>query len=293
MPPFTPTQARYLSFIHAYITGFGQPPAESEIAEAMRVSAPSVNQMIKTLEKKGLIRRQPGVARTIEVLVPAESLPPWNKKMVRTVYQWMPMAPQAAGEQRDSHGEAGMIYQLKITLLGIEPPIWRQIETPDVTLAELHELIQTAMGWTNSHLHQFEIDGGRYVDEWLLQDDFDDNDAMGYSGVWLSDFINPDQPTLSLRYEYDFGDGWEHSVELEQVKSAAPGVRYPRCTAGARACPPEDVGGIYGYAQCIAALADPEHEEHEQYLEWVGRYDPAAFDLNRTTRALRRGLPGT
>src|SRR5690606_23542667 len=98
---------------------------------------------------------------------------------------------------------------------------------------------------------------------------------------------------LTMRYEYDFGDGWEHSVELEQVKPAERGVRYPRCTAGARACPPEDVGGIYGYAEFVAALADPQHEEHEHYLEWIGPYDPDVFDPNRATRAMRKGLPGS
>lgn len=308
MPQFTPTQGRYLSFIHAYTAGFGEPPAESEIAEALRVSPPSVNQMIKTLEKKGLIRRQPGVARTLEVLVPASDLPRWNKTIVRTTYEWGPAKPRkakgrssllTADDPQDSADSAGdvlaeddSIYQLKITLLGTEPPIWRRIETPDVPLEELHELIQTAMGWTNSHLHQFEIDGGRYVNDWLMQDGFDDPDSMAYSDVWLSDFINPQQPKLQILYEYDFGDGWEHLVELERVKPADPGMRYPRCTEGARACPPEDVGGIYGYADCVAALADPRHEQHEHYREWIGEYDPEAFSPTQATRAMRQGLPG-
>lgn len=308
MPQFTPTQGRYLAFIHAYTAGFSEPPAESEIAEALRVSPPSVNQMIKTLEKKGLIRRQPGVARTIEVLVPASSLPRWDKTIVRTTYQWGPVRPRKAKElppplqpdaTQDSTDSAGdvvaeddPIYQLKITLLGIEPAIWRRIETPDVPLEKLHDLIQTAMGWTNSHLHQFKIDGGRYVNAWLMQDGFDDPDAMEYSDVWLSDFINPQKPKLQIHYEYDFGDGWEHTVELEQVKSVEPAARYPRCTEGARACPPEDVGGIYGYADCVAALANPRHEQHEEYSEWVGKYDPDAFSPAKATRAMRQGLPG-
>lgn len=288
MPSYTPTQGRYLAFIHAYTEGFGLPPAESEIAEAIGVAPPSVNQMMKTLERKGLIRRQPGVPRSIEILVPTDDLPKWRKTITRTVNQWVMTRPRTPSP---IPGKPSTIYQLKITLLGTKPPIWRRIETADVTLGTLHELIQTSMGWTNSHMHQFEIMGERYTDPRFMMDDLDDTGPTDYSGIRISDLVRKHGPRLKLLYEYDFGDGWQHSVVLERVDDAEPGQKYPRCTEGQGACPPEDVGGVYGFADYVEAITNPDHEDHQQLMEWNGPFDPAAFDPKQATRAMRKGLP--
>ncbi len=134
MTDLTPTQVRYLAFIHAYTAGFGLPPAESEIAAAIGVSPPSVNQMMKALEKKAFIRRQPGVPRSIEILIAADAIPKWNgKRITRTVREWTRDRPtkQKAGRV-SGHREA--MYRFKITLKDAEPAIWRRIETKDLTL---------------------------------------------------------------------------------------------------------------------------------------------------------------
>ncbi len=163
MAEVTPTQGRYLAYIHAYTAGFGLPPAESEIAQAMGVSPPSVNQMMKTLERKGLIRRQPGVPRSIEILVADDAIPKWKgKRITRTVRVWALARPAARHLEQASDGKAA-VYRFKIVLQDTDPAIWRRIETKDVTLEKLHKLIQTAMGWTNSHLHQFEIAGATVI----------------------------------------------------------------------------------------------------------------------------------
>jgi len=287
MTEFTATQGRYLAFIHAYIDGFGLPPAESEIAKAIGVAPPSVNQMMKTLEKKNLIRRQPGVPRSIEILVSSEVIPKWKgKRITRTVKVWMLDEPAQSGNG-PSGGNAS-IYRLKITLRNSAPPIWRRIETRDVTPKQLHELIQTAMGWTNSHLHQFEVGDVRYTDPRFLIDDFG---AVDYSGIAVSNLIAEHGSKLRFSYEYDFGDGWEHDLVLEEMIEAEPGKRYPRCIDGERACPPEDVGGIYGFADYVKAITNPNDDEYEELIEWNGPFDPDKFSAAVATRRMKKGLP--
>jgi len=168
------------------------------------------------------------------------------------------------------------IYQLKITLKYIRPPIWRRIEVPgDVTLDELHLILQAAMGWTNSHLHQFKV-GKIYYGEPSI-DEFSDLNLKDESKARLHNVLA--KPKQKMIYEYDFGDGWEHEILLEKVLQPDSVVRYPRCIGGARACPPEDCGGTGGYMNFLEAIADPEHEEHEEYLDWIGgEFDPEKFD---------------
>lgn len=291
MPDFTPTQGRYLSFIRAYTEGFGIPPAEAEIAQALGVTPPSAHQMIKTLEKRGLIERQAGVARSIRIVIDAESIPSWSGAAIcRTVTEWVTPAslrPRVMGRA----GQGGRIYQFKIVLAGSKPPIWRRIETTDVSLDAFHEHIQTAMGWTNSHLHQFEIGSKRYSDPRFMEDPFDDFGATDYTGIKISELVKQFGEKLRMTYEYDFGDGWEHSVVLEKISHADSRQTYPRCTGGARACPPEDIGGVYGYEHYLEAIGDPDHEEHVDYMEWNGECDPDAFDSEEATRAMQQGLP--
>jgi len=184
------------------------------------------------------------------------------------------------------------IFQFKITLLGIEPPIWRRIQTKDCTLDKLHEHIRTAMGWTNSHLHHFIIDGVRHGDPELLCEGWEDKDPpVNSRRTKISKIVPANGKRFAFDYEYDFGDGWEHEVLFEGFLPAKKGVRYPLCVEGARACPPEDVGGIYGYQEYLEAMADPKHEEHDSYMEWSGPFAPEAFDAKAATNEMRKGLP--
>ncbi len=288
MADFTPKQGQYLAFIRAYTEGFGFPPAESEIAKAIKVSPPSVNQMMKTLERKNLIRRRAGVPRSIEILVSPRAIPSWKKRITSTQKIWVRVDPTERSTGR-SKGKAD-VYFFKITLKDTRPPIWRRIETKDVTLGKLHELIQTAMGWKNSHLHQFEIGGTRYTDPRVMQDVFDDFGAISYAGVRVSDLVSQHGTKLRIGYEYDFGDGWQHSIVLEKVTAAEPGVRYPRCIDGDRACPPEDVGGAWGFADFVKTITNSSHEQHDEFLEWNGPFDPTEFDAKQASRRMRKGL---
>jgi Plasmid pRiA4b ORF-3-like protein len=175
------------------------------------------------------------------------------------------------------------VHQLDVTLNDIEPRIWRRIEVPSsITLAALHDVIQRAMGWQGYHLHQFEIGDTVYgVDdgEGWGPDAVDENRAR------LAD-VAPEGTVFT--YEYDFGDSWQHSIKVVQVAAPAT-TSYPRCVAGERACPPEDCGGAWAYAELVEALADPRHEQHGELLEWVGdSFDPAEFDLAQVNARLAR-----
>jgi hypothetical protein len=178
---------------------------------------------------------------------------------------------------------ARQIYQVKISLGDVIPEVWRRVALPGgYTLDRVHRVIQLAMGWQDYHLHSFEIDGVQYGQpdpdgELDLRDELD---------VRLDSVAGKDAQFL---YTYDFGDWWEHEVVVEQIDPGSPDERYPICLAGENACPPEDVGGAYGYAGFLAALADPEHPEHEAMVEWIGRpFDPRHFDPDRATALLRR-----
>ena len=183
------------------------------------------------------------------------------------------------------------LYQFKITLLESEPPIWRRIQTKNCSLDKLHEHIQTAMGWQNCHLHQFEIDGERYGDPQLLDDGFEDCECIDSTITKLNDVLPKDGKPFRFKYEYDFGDSWVHDVSFEGSLRAENGGRYPQCLEGERACPPEDVGGVWGYAEYLEAITDPSHEQHEDFLEWRGSFDAEQFDAVKATKAMRRGLP--
>jgi pRiA4b ORF-3-like protein len=182
------------------------------------------------------------------------------------------------------------VYQFRVELQGTQPPIWRRIQVEDCTLEVLHLVIQGAMGWDLSHLYEFEVQGVRYTSrspaglDWGGDVDLDGADA---GSVRISELM-PSNHRLQLRYVYDFGDSWEHVVKLEQVLSATPGTRYPLCIDGARACPPEDCGGLYGYFDFVAAITDPRHEQHEEMLDWHGPYNPEAFDVSTATKTMRK-----
>jgi hypothetical protein len=177
------------------------------------------------------------------------------------------------------------IYQLKVTLKGSKPPIWRRLLVPDdVTLARLHHIIQAAMGWWDYHLHQF-IVGGNYFG--VPDPEYFDWIDMQDERKFKLNQIAPGEKHKFI-YEYDFGDSWEHVILVEKVLPPEPGATYPSCIKGRRARPPEDVGGIWGYADFLEAIRDPSHPEHESYVEWIGgEFDPEAFDLDEVNAALR------
>jgi hypothetical protein len=184
------------------------------------------------------------------------------------------------------------IYQLKIRLKGLKPPIWRRIQMRDCTLDKLHERIQTSLGWTNSHLHRFRIDDKLYGDPLLMEQDFDEYGYADSRVIKLSNVVPRNGQRFFFEYEYDFGDSWHHEVLFEGCLRSDPGARYPLCLEGERACPPEDVGGTSGYRAFLRAVADREHEEHEENLRWVGgSFEPEAFDPEKATNAMQRGLP--
>lgn len=141
------------------------------------------------------------------------------------------------------------------------------------------------MGWTNIHLHQFEIDGEPYGDPGLLEDDLEDSTAAK-----LRDIVPEDVKSFRFTYEYDFGDDWEHEILFEGCLPAEKDAGYPLCIDGRRACPPEDVGGVYGYAEFLEAMANPKHGRHEELKEWSGDFDPVAFDAQSTTQRMHEGV---
>ncbi|MFD7407717.1 plasmid pRiA4b ORF-3 family protein [Streptomyces sp. NPDC059866] len=176
------------------------------------------------------------------------------------------------------------IHKIKATLRDSRPPIWRRLEVPSgTTLRELHAIIQAAFGWEDYHMWSFDTGRDRY--------------GMPDPGLGIrsaaAQRLGQAAPGAGsqLLYTYDFGDDWEHDILVEDITEPEPGIAYPRCLTGRRACPPEDSGGIWGYEYLIEILSDPSHEEHEDRLEWLGldsadEFDPAAFDTAQVNSAL-------
>jgi len=176
----------------------------------------------------------------------------------------------------------GAVLQLKISLTGTRPPIWRRILVPEgLSLSELHDVIQAVMGWTDSHLHDFQWRGRRFgvPDPELDWDQVIDEDTVTLKKLGLS-------VKARLKYLYDFGDGWEHVLTVEQVL-AAEERQTPVCLNGARSCPPEDCGGVWGYANLLNILQDPTHKEYAEWKAWLPEdFDPERFDLAEVNSGL-------
>lgn len=173
-----------------------------------------------------------------------------------------------------------MAHQFKISLEGVEPPIWRRVLIPsDLTLLDLHFVIQTAMGWENEHLHDFMIGKQRYC--------LPDDSSFGKTHDEMEAVLKEVAPRgKKIRYQYDFGDSWYHLIVVEKV-SDDPELTIPKCLDGARACPPEDSGGVHGYEAALAALAGSDEEERERASEMLGDdFDPESFDLAAVNREL-------
>ncbi len=175
------------------------------------------------------------------------------------------------------------IYQLKVTLKGVNPVIWRrfQIASTD-NLEDVHIALQIVMGWSNSHLHEFVCGRDRYG---VPDEDFP-SDIKDEIDFRLDQVLK--QEADRLVYLYDYGDGWQHEVTLEKILPFEPSTVLPVCLAGERACPPEDIGGIPGYEMFLEAVSDPSHPEHEDMLEWMGDdFDPEHVDLAQINDLLR------
>lgn len=187
------------------------------------------------------------------------------------------------------------IYQLKITLIGTRPPVWRRILVPsDLRLSELHPIIQSGMGWTNAHLHYFKVGHETYEPRSEFgPDDLDlglddlDEESESLDSATIRLFQALEAPGSHMAYLYDFGDAWHHKILLEKILPVDPDVRYPICVKGVRACPPEDSGGIWGYSELLSRIDDDDFEE--EYGELVGeKFDPNFCDLEAVNQRLSR-----
>jgi hypothetical protein len=187
-------------------------------------------------------------------------------------------------KQATAHGR-GSALQLKLSLRGVsKPPVWRRLLVPaDMRLDRLHDVIQTSMGWTDTHLHVFSTAAGDYGVP---------DPELGFRderNVRLRQFLK--QRGDRIQYAYDFGDGWEHEIVLEKCLHIDARAQLPACVAGRGACPPEDCGGPWGYSDLKETLADPSHEDHDHMLDWLGleraaEFDPAACDLTEISEVL-------
>lgn len=180
---------------------------------------------------------------------------------------------------------ATSIAHLKIKLDDVKPAVMRRVEVPlTIRLDRLHLVLQAAMGWTNSHLYEIRA---RDIGWGMPDPDFGDG-PLDASKARLIDVLE-DVGVKSLRYIYDFGDCWEHAVRIERITDAVPGVACPRLVEAVGRCPPEDVGGSWGYREFLDVLADPDHEEHAERIEWVGGpFDPTNADVQSLARAVDR-----
>ncbi len=186
--------------------------------------------------------------------------------------------------------KTGHLCQIKVTLKWSKPPIWRRILVPgNLSLEGLHFVIQTAMGWTNSHLHDFVTGpqpGATIYGMLDPEDTWSTRNILDERRYKVTDLLERDQ--ARALYEYDFGDGWLHELLREKTLPPDPGFRYPVCLAGRGDCPPEDCGGIYGYYRLLEILADPKHEEYRDMREWAGGWlQHGRFDRRETNEILR------
>jgi hypothetical protein len=183
------------------------------------------------------------------------------------------------------------IFQIKVTLLGSDPEIWRRLLVPaSITLDDFHHVLQIAMGWDNAHMHEFRKGKQIYGVPNPEERFFNMPRTIDDRKVRLDELLL--RLGSNFVYAYDMGDSWEHAIVFEKRLPVDPNLKYPACLGGERACPPEDCGGIYGFYDLLEVVQDPEHERHEEMLEWVGEeWDPDAFspeDVNRRLHGRRR-----
>lgn len=172
---------------------------------------------------------------------------------------------------------AATIARLKITLDDVKPVVLRRVEAPfDIRLDRLHLTIQAAMGWTNSHLYEIRAGGVG----WSTPDPDWAGDFIDARKARLGDILE-DIGKKTLKYLYDFGDGWEHTIKVERLIDPEPGILYPRLIEAKGHCPPEDVGGPWGYGELLEAIANPSHERHSEFKEWLADdFNPHVVDVD-------------
>jgi hypothetical protein len=251
MANFTPTQGRYLAYIHAYIGLHGIPPAEAEIAAAMCVSPPSVNQMVKTLEKKGLILRHPGQPRSLQILIPEDQIPPWNSRKPAT----RPARPDDTTKRTAVTLPASPpanLYVLTVYLSGgpvsdkfVNKETSRTIEIRgDQTLEQLHLAIFTSFDRFEEHLYEFQL-GKRPFDpkgpNYGIPDPDESRTGHGDARTTTLDALEL-KPDRVFGYLFDFGDEWFHQIRVERVEQAIPTVPYPRVIKRVGKSPPQYAG---------------------------------------------------
>ena len=188
---------------------------------------------------------------------------------------------------RAQRSRTSVVYQIKVTLKGSKPLIWRRMQvTSTTTFAQLHQILQCVMGWEGYHLYRFDISGMEYGDPSMLEE-MEGEDARR---VTLETLVRGEKD--KFLYEYDFGDSWDHELLVEKGLPYEAGKRYPVCLTGKRACPPEDCGGVWGYVSFLEAIHDPEHPEHEEMREWIGgEFDREVFALDEVNVELQRLTP--
>lgn len=207
----------------------------------------------------------------------------WNSAITDAMKE-AGISPEAFfGEPMDL--DDGLIYKVKITLRGFRPAVYRELEVPNMTLGELHQVIQAAMGWQFSHQHCFTINKEEYgeLNPDLPYDAWQDEEAVS-----LGQLVQADRRKFT--YEYDFGDSWVHDILISKPKAPLPDVFYPRCIKGELACPPEDCGGFPGYLQLCELLQTPESawsDDDKEYMSWMGKFDPQAFSVEGTSLSLK------
>jgi hypothetical protein len=188
--------------------------------------------------------------------------------------------------------DAKRVWQVTITIADIEPAIWRRLLLrEDLNFAQLHEVIQAAFGWTDSHLHHFIVGGLVVGAPEFDEDGFNRYQTFEASEVFLHDLLIDDRDQAKILYEYDFGDCWRHTISFDKLSFEQPGESYPMLLDGARSGPPEDAGGSPGYESFLEAWRDPDHEEHKAMRTWAGRaFDPEKFDREKTQKAIKSAL---
>jgi len=219
----------------------------------------------------------------LEMAVPTEAI----MDAFRTALDWGDSPGDTVGEPGEEDWQAENaedyedVYQFKVSLEDIKPPIWRRIQVPgSYTFCDLHSVIQDAMGWDDDHMHVFEIRDPSVgvVVRIGMSSEYPGGLVEDLPGrkTAIAEYFSPENSMA--KYEYNFGDSWKHKVKLEKILPREENLQYPRCVAGKRACPPEDCGGVWGYINLLEIINDPQHEEHEEMLEWVGEdFDPEDF----------------
>jgi len=250
--------------------GFFKPPRELTPGEYQAILAARA---APKAEEKKPSRSAPGPGKSTPAVLSSRALPEPGPREASS--------PSTEARAKDAYQE---VIQLKVTLAEIEPPVWRRLRIPmDYTLARLHKVIQAAFGWEDSHLHRFRIHGEDYmpVDQENEPGTRDEKVSLKRVGLRLK---------TKIRYEYDFGDGWEHLILVEGLLLLEEPAQVSGCIGGQRACPPEDCGGAGGYQEMLDALRNPRDPRGEELRLWLGArtWNPEAFDLERVNASIAK-----